>query len=411
MKYIYSFILITFLFSQTSTLSLTGFGEYINTHDASSVGMADSKYFNGYPDRINFSSCSSYWKSPFSNLIMSIDVHNHSLESDNLVSNNFKMLSFSFPVGDNKAVSLGMNPLLRSNITVSEPDYVFIPSQNSPTGGPLAYNTDYSFKGGISEFFILYSSKLTDKISFGFKWSKLFGSSKYKYFLNLYNVSFDSNENISYDFNNIESFINNQKYSSDKYNIEFRYELKKYEFILSYSQANPLNISFTPYFDTLGLGDLNTENYYIDDNLYELDFGIKYKLNKNFGIVFENHFYNSFNSYDFLNILNNNVNNIKSNHLGIYSIDFKKPNSKINKSILRFGLYEKVYELNNYEIQDKGMTLGFGINYFDTKNFVDISFKFGNKNFTNNIYNDEDYYQIILSIVSGEKWFVNEREK
>jgi len=409
MKYIYSFILITFLFSQTSTLSLTGFGEYINTHDASSVGMADSKYFNGYQDRINFSSCSSYWKSSFSNLIMSIDVHNHSLESDNLVSNNFKMLSFSFPVGDNKAVSLGMNPLLRSNITVSEPDYVFIPSQNSPTGGPLAYNTDYSFKGGISEFFILYSSKLTDKISFGFKWSKLFGSSKYKYFLNLYNVSFDSNENISYDFNNIESFINNQKYSSDKYNIEFRYELKKYEFILSYSQANPLNISFTPYFDTLG--DLNTENYYIDDNLYELDFGIKYKLNKNFGIVFENHFYNSFNSYDFLNILNNNVNNIKSNHLGIYSIDFKKPNSKINKSILRFGLYEKVYKLNNYEIQDKGMTLGFGINYFDTKNFVDISFKFGNKNFTNNIYNDEDYYQIILSIVSGEKWFVNEREK
>ena len=409
MKYIYSFILFSFLFSQTSTLSLTGFGEYINTHDASSVGIGDSKYFNGYSDRINFSSCSSYWKSSFSNLIMSIDVHNYSLESDNLVSNNFKMLSFSFPVGNNKAVSLGMNPLLRSNITVSELDYVFIPAQNSPTGNPLAYNTDYSFKGGVSEFFVLYSSKLTEKVSFGFKWSKLFGSSEYKYLLNLYNVSFDSSENISYDFNNIESFINNQTYSSDKYNIEFRCDFKKYEFILGYSQSNPLNINFTPYFDTLG--NLNTENYYINDNLYERDFGLKYKLNENFGFIYENHFYNSFNSYEFLNILNNSVNNIKSNHLGIYSIDYKKPNSKINRSILRLGVYQKVYDLNSYEIQDSGLTLGLGINYFNTKNFIDISFKFGNKNFTNNIYNDENYYQIILSIVSGEKWFVNEREK
>ena len=409
MKYIYSFILFSFLFSQTSTLSLTGFGEYINTHDASSVGIGDSKYFNGYSDRINFSSCSSYWKSSFSNLIMSIDVHNYSLESDNLVSNNFKMLSFSFPVGNNKAVSLGMNPLLRTNISVSELDYVFIPAQNSPTGNPLAYNTDYSFKGGVSEFFILYSSKLTEKVSFGFKWSKLFGSSEYKYLLNLYNVSFDSSENISYDFNNIESFINNQTYSSDKYNIEFRCDFKKYEFILGYSQSNPLNINFTPYFDTLG--NLNTEKYYINDNLYERDFGLKYKLNENFGFIYENHFYNSFNSYDFLNILNNSVNNIKSNHLGIYSIDYKKPNSKINRSILRLGVYQKVYDLNSYEIQDSGLTLGLGINYFNTKNFIDISFKFGNKNFTNNIYNDENYYQIILSIVSGEKWFVNEREK
>lgn len=409
MKHIFLYISFTFLFSQTSTTSLNGFGEYINTFDASSIAIGDSKFFNGYSDRVNFSSPSSIWKSPFSNLIMSVDVHNYSLDSDNLVSNNFKMLSFSFPVGTNKAVSLGMNPLLRSNLTISELDYVFIPSQNSPTGQPLAYNTDYSFKGGISEFFLLYSSKLTNKISFGFKWSKLFGSSEYKYFLNLYDVSFDNDENITYDFNNIESFINNHKYSSDKYNLEFRYNLEKYEFVLSYSYCKPLNISFTPYFDTLG--SLNTEDYYVDSKLYERDFGIKYELTANMGFVYENHYYNSFNSYDFLNILNTNISSIKSNHLGAYFIDNKKPNSKINKSIFRMGIYQKKYNSIDYSILDKGITLGFGLNYFNTKNFLDLSFKFGNKNFTNNIYKDENYYQIVLSIVSGEKWFVNEREK
>ena len=75
------------------------------------------------------------------------------------------------------------------------------------------------------------------------------------------------------------------------------------------------------------------------------------------------------------------------------------------------GLYEKRYDLNNSQILDKGITLGFGINYFSTKNFLDISFKFGNKNFTNSIYKDENYYQVILSLISGEKWFVNERNK
>lgn len=409
MKFACIYILFTFLFSQTSTTSLNGFGDYINTYDASSIGMADSKFFNGYSDRVSFSSSSSFWKSSFSNLIMSIDVHNYSLDSDNLVSNNFKMLSFAFPIGNNKAVSLGMNPLLRSNIDISELDYVFIPSQSSPTGQPLAYNTDYSFNGGISEFFVLYSSKITDNISFGFKWSKLFGSSEYKYFLNLYNVSFDSSENISYDFNNTESFINNQEYSSDKYNLEFRYNLEKYEFVLSYSQSKPLDISFTPYFDTLG--SLNTEDYYIDNDLYERDFGIKYKLSKSIGVIYENHYYNSFNSYDFLNILNSNVNSIKSNHIGAYIINHKKPNSKISRSIFKMGLYEKKYDLNNSQILDKGITLGFGINYFSTKNFLDISFKFGNKNFTNSTYKDENYYQVIFSLVSGEKWFVNERNK
>ena len=409
MKLIYCLILLSFSFSQTSTSSLNGFGSYVNRFDASAIGMGDTKFFSGFSDRANFSSSSSFWKSPFSNLIMSIDVHNYSLSDDNLVSNNFKMLSFSFPVGMNKAFSLGMNPLLRSNISISESDYIFIPSQNSPTGNPLAYNTDYSFKCGISEFYLLYSSLITDNFSIGLRWSKLFGTSEYEYLLNLYNISFDSNENISYNFNNTESFSNNQEYSSQKYNFELRYNLKKYEFVFSYSHTSPLEISFTPFFDTLG--SLNTEEYLVNDNLFERDFGLKYQLNNNIGLVFENHYYNSFNTYDFLNILNNNIDNIKSNHIGAYFVDYKKSNSEINKSIFKFGFFDKKYDLTGYNISDKGFTLGYGINYFKTKNFLDLSFKFGKKSFSNNIYNDEDYYQIVLSLISGEKWFVNERKK
>ena len=233
---------------------------------------------------------------------------------------------------------------------------------------------------------------ITDNFSIGLRWSKLFGTSEYEYLLNLYNISFDSNENISYNFNNTESFSNNQEYSSQKYNFELRYNLKKYEFVFSYSHTSPLEISFTPFFDTLG--SLNTEEYLVNDNLFERDFGLKYQLNNNIGLVFENHYYNSFNTYDFLNILNNNIDNIKSNHIGAYFVDYKKSNSEINKSIFKFGFFDKKYDLTGYNISDKGFTLGYGINYFKTKNFLDVSFKFGKKSFSNNIYNDEDYYDI-----------------
>ena len=250
---------------------------------------------------------------------------------------------------------------------------------------------------------------ITYNFSIGLILSKLFGTSEYEYLLNFYNISFDSNENISYNFNNTESFSNNQEYSSQKYNFELRYNLKKYEFVFSYSHTSPLEISFTPFFDTLG--SLNTEEYLVNDNLFERDFGLKYQLNNNIGLVFENHYYNSFNTYDFLNILNNNIDNIKSNHIGAYFVDYKKSNSEINKSIFKFGFFDKKYDLTGYNISDKGFTLGYGINYFKTKNFLDVSFKFGKKSFSNNIYSDEDYYQIVLSLISGDKWFVNERKK
>ena len=161
MKKILIYIILNYslLFSQTSSLSMYGYGEYINTYDASSISMGDSKYFNGFSNRISFSSPSSYWKSSLSNLMMSIYFNNASFANENLIENNFKIISFSFPLKDNNVIALGMNPLLRTDINIEESEYSFIGSNESPTGNTMAYKSDYSFSGGMSEFFILYSSK------------------------------------------------------------------------------------------------------------------------------------------------------------------------------------------------------------------------------------------------------------
>ena len=75
MKLIIHIIFISIVFSQTSTLSMYGFGEYINSFDASSVALGDSKYFGDYNNRISFSSPSSYWRSSLANLMMSVSTN------------------------------------------------------------------------------------------------------------------------------------------------------------------------------------------------------------------------------------------------------------------------------------------------------------------------------------------------
>ena len=98
MKLIVHIIFISIVFSQTSSLSMYGLGEYVNSIDASSVALGDSKYFAGYNNRISFSSPSSYWKSSLSNLMMSISTNINDFAGSELIENNFQLFSFTFPI-------------------------------------------------------------------------------------------------------------------------------------------------------------------------------------------------------------------------------------------------------------------------------------------------------------------------
>ena len=390
---------------QTSSISMYGYGEYFHSSDASSISMGDSKYFTGFSNRMSFASPSSYWKNSFSNLMMSVYYNNSTFNFQNLIENNFKVISFSFPIKNDRVFAMGMNPMLRADIKVEENEYSFVPANESPTSSPLAYFTDYDYSGGMSEFFVLYSSKVSKNISLGLRWSKIFGSSHHKYNLNLYDVGFDIDENIIFSNLRNESFINNNRYSSNKYLAEVSYSFKKLETVLTYSKVNSLNVKVTPYYESLG--ELNAENYFVNDNLHEKGFGINYFLNKSDGIIFEYHILNAFNSYDFLNIFNQNSPDIFSTHIGAY---FDVGDDLNTKTVLKIGLFNKIYEFDDFTLNDNGFTFGIGYNYFDNKNFIDIAFKVGRRTTEYSLYNDESYFKLVLSVINGEKWFINERE-
>ena len=359
--------------------------------------------------------------------MMSISTNVNEFTNKDLVENNFRMFSFTFPIAKDRICAFGMNPIIRSEFAISEIDYTTIGANESPTGEALAFNTDYSFHGGISEFFILISSKISDNISFGLRWSKLFGTSENKYYLNLYDMftqpDLDGNPSPSYTFSSTDSFIDKNKYSSDKYLLEFRFEYDKISTVLSYGRSSLLDIDHTPYYCG-GLSDsdcenyyniysnlISTENYNSTNKLKEMGIGLKYIVNNQLGVIFEYNSLDSFNSYEFINIFKSENPNVVSQHLGAYYIFKNDINSIVNQSILKFGLFNRLNKFNSINIYDRGVTFGYGFNYFDNKNFVDISFKVGSKSTQYNEFKNENYYSVILTISGGEKWFINERDK
>ena len=107
--------------------------------------------------------------------------------------------------------------------------------------------------------------------------------------------------------------------------------------------------------------------------------------------------------YEFLNIFNENTPNVKSNHLGAYL-------SKDN-NIFKVGLFNKYYDFDDKSIADNGLTFGMRIKYFENKNSADIAFMIGERSDVHGSIGKESYFKIMLTIVSGEEWFVNERKK
>ena len=66
--------------------------------------------------------------------------------------------------------------------------------------------------------------------------------------------------------------------------------------------------------------------------------------------------------------------------------------------------------LLNSELTDNGFTLGFGIEYLNYKNSIDIAFKIGRRDSEYSLIDYESYYKLVFSITSGEKWFERRRE-
>ena len=424
-KMIYILIInFSFIFCQTSSLSLYGKGEFLNNYDAASVSLGESKYFAVNSKGYSLSSISSHWKTENTFILMSLKFSNNDIDNvGDLIKNNFNSFVATFPINKTNAFSFGMNPLFRSDIQINEDEYEYIPSDmlfllEGYPQNPLSYKSNYSFSGGPSEAFLSYSSKVDvssnflnkyiDNLSFGLRLSKIFGTSKYEYVLDIYNVLYNE-AGIYYTPYSTNNFIyNKHRYSSSRYLVEFKTSKNDFEFAYSYGKSTPMQIELTEYFHVLGTP--YSQLYKNQGSMSQNGFGFKYKINDDLYLITESHYFNSFKALEFLNIFSQENPNINSLNFGLnYLYKNPKITSRWNYLNIRIGFLDKSYKYSSFEVQDKAFTIGFGVEYLENRNTIDFGFKFGSR--TSKYIHDENYFNFYLTFLTGEKWFSNEGEE
>ena len=404
------------IFGQNSLLSLYGFGEHINSYDASSIGLGDSKFFSLNYNGLALSSPSSLSKNDLSFLSMTTNFSKiEAKKLDELNSNIFHFLSYAFPVSNKTYFSIGLNPLFRTNMYIEENQYNIYGADESPVdtnydgvNDAVAYKNTYDFIGGVSEFHISFSNKISDHIYFGLKVGRLFGTSKRDYSLNFYSITFDQNGNFNaYNLFSSQNTQDIHKYSSINYNFDLRFSIphldNENEFVVMYGESDQMKVEVN--------SDLSEaiQIFYSTNIMSENGFGFKINRNKNNGFIFEYHNLKSFESPANINLFNNDYPDMLSYHFGVFNTVVNSKKSFWNSSIISAGLYFKDYTLNNNKIKDFGLTLGLGIKYLK-RNTFNVGFKMGKRESDFYDMHDEKYFKLYITLISTEKWFINRKE-
>jgi len=421
---IIKFLLILFLailFPQTSSFSFYGQGELLNTHNASAIAQGDSKFFGQSNNGFTLSSPSTYYKNDFALFSMSMKFSNNYISNlERNFKNNFQLLFLSIPLSMTKSISFGMKPLYRSDINVYEDEYINIgadvlsPLVNFDEGiglhSPMRYKSSFNLDGGISELFLSLSSKVGNKSSIGISFSRLFGTSKYRYNVDLYSLSYTIDNNLvetPYSENNYVT--NTQRYSSASYMFDYSRSFKKFDLIFNFSNSLPLKVKLKE--------EVNFTSTIFDEDFYSNlgkmksgGFGFRYNYTDYLSFNSEYHYVESFKPHDFLNIFTLQNPDLKSMALGMNYKIYNK-NDYFDSLNFRMGGFKKDYSYDNFDIVDSGVTVGLSINYLNERNSLNFAFKIGKRKSDSLDFNNERYCNFYFTLNTSEDWFNNERNK
>ena len=410
------------LFCQTSSLSFYGQGEPLNVYDASAIAQGNSNFFGLNKKGFSLSSPSTYYKNDYSLLSVSFKFSNNTIANREKNSkNNFQLLFFSIPIKDDKSISFGMKPLYRSDINVNDDEYFYIGSDelsplvnlnnNLNFNGPLRYKTSFNLDGGLSEFFMSFASKIGDKSSVGVTFSRIFGTSKYRYNVDLFSLSYTTENNlVENPFSENNYVINQQRYSANRYFIEFNSNVNKFNFVFNYGESSVLKVKLKEEVHFSSMIFDESTNHSNLSRMISSGFGLKYKYKEYLSFNSEYRNLKSFKPFDYLNIFSLQNPDITSVGLGMNYV-LNNRNDYYDSLNLRMGTFKIDYSYDGFNVIDNGFTIGLGVNYLDEKNSVNFAFKVGTRKSNSLSFNDEKYYNFHFTINSSENWFNNERNK
>ena len=401
------FLIISLSFSQSSSIALRGLGEPKSTIDPASIALGGSQYFSGNSKQTSISSPSSFWRSALTRISMLNTYDEIEFDKSPLQKqHNFTYFGFAVPVGIKKVFSFGLIPATRINMTISEDEYAYLGADVSPEGYPIAIQSDYSFEGGISQFFTLFSFSLDKNLSFGLRWNFMFGTMTNVETSNYYSIDYEQDSTMNYNFINSDGLTTVNEFTGQNLLFEIRYARGRHEFVNSIDIVSPLKVTTHPYYSNSVVTDERVFNHKM--NLQAIGVGYNFDINPNSGLILEYHTKNPVSFHEDVQIFNQPTLSEISINLGMF---YRALNPRLgfwSQVNIRGGTYYKQYD---EQFSDYGLTMGVGLEFLQNMNSVDISIVVGSRDSIFPEYKNENYMNITLGLTTGEKWFVKRRRK
>lgn len=414
------FALISFLFISTlafpqagsiTPYSRIGIGELYKDRVGKSRGMGGIALGLRSNEHINFANPASYTSVDSATFIFQVGIAEKlsfmqtSTSKTSLDNFNLEYMTMQFPITKWWAGSIGLVPFssVGYNIDFTE-DYV-------DDGSTLQVSHKYFGDGGINRFYIGQSFELFKRLSIGANVSYLFGanviSSKLVFDDDALAFSYLSEDTVSFsdlyfDFGAQYS----QPLFKNKYNLvlggvftnkqQISAQKSKFVSIFNSSTSNPVLDSLvsdgkveTPMSYGFGLSFTDNEHFTVGADFYTQ----KWKNTLSFGV-------------------SDSLADSKLICLGGEYVPSKDPISKYWKRI-RYrvgGYYSNTYmAMNGTQINDLGVSVGFGFPLRKSKTMFNVSFEMGQKGTIENSLIKENYYGISLNLSLIDNWFYKQK--
>ena len=411
-------ILISVMYS--SSLSLNGFGGENTIIDPAGISLGNSILFSGRPNGVVQSAMSTQYNSPLSKIYIVNNYNQLSILSAVNYRHHISSIGFSFPFKKLHLISIGLSPKTRTDFSISQPQFKFIPGSENVV--PLAIKHYYDLSGGISNLYIGFSSGYFDKIDFGFQWDILFGNLFSDVTTNIYNFDYDvencvtnpdgiySNEACINPIPNSSSISNNTyNFNGNSFTLDGRTLFRLHEIAVSITLDATLDVTKSTLNNSLSAEDdlESTDKLAVG----KFCFGYKFESPSGAGLIIE--IQKKMSGY---NSLENQLFETKEpSSTSLHGGAFKNfENSRIsfwNTLTVRGGFMVNQINHETYLVEDNAVTIGLGLKFLNNTNEVDISFSSGMRKTENQIYPDEKYMNINFAISSGDTWFKKIRRK
>jgi len=435
-KYIKIFILIASLSYCQDVYSAYGVGELTFAPNAAVLGIGSSGLMPSFQENISLSNPSTWLGIPFAYLSVSYggtQIKDRNYDYNNMLSG-LNQFQFILPIKGLFAVGIGFQPYSSQLYSLSSNNIY----EKFIEGDTLTINKAINGSGGISGLIFSLGAKITEKEQLGLKIEYLFGSNRRQTVFNIkedeHDLDYIYNQRNIYNGTLIDGYFSSKRFSFGSRKLFLSGMVK---IVLHPLRIN--HFSFQPFEDSNGNGYYDIADYprpvgvdsippaAIDTVLsnqispFEYAFGFDLELTEMIHAQGEISLWSDLNDrkINLTSALNQRI--LSYQHFNIGIIRFARSLPRVWHESLHFrgGIIYRSYELENqlfangqsenYNINDIGLSVGFGIKFGVTKNQIDLGLNLINRSDSHN--SDKLITNFNIGISIGDLWFVKRRVK